>query len=67
MAVDPFEVAMLVVAGLVVLALAIFLIPKEIHPGRAPLAQADHAGASGDVGSGLMKGRMYLTRNAPIK
>lgn len=56
---------MLVIAGLVVLALAIFLIPKEIHSGRGPLAQADHAGPSGDAGSDLMKGRMNL-RNAPI-
>jgi hypothetical protein len=40
--VDPVEVAMLVIAGLVVLLLAIFLIPKEIRAG-APAAVAEPA------------------------
>jgi len=51
--VDPVEVAMLVIAGVVVLALAIFLIPTEIHAGRTPPAAAESLRASGHVGSGI--------------
>jgi len=37
---DPFEVVMIVIASLVVLAGAIFLIPKEIGAAAAPSAAA---------------------------
>jgi hypothetical protein len=38
---DPFEVAMIVIASLVLLAMAIFLGPKEFRAAAAPSAAAE--------------------------